>query len=199
MIRPFLLSEELLHQSRQALNRNVQSSLSTNHEVHKLHESLAFAFNDVNVELPWLTPFQLTVERTQDHIASYYWDINRHSAYTVAIRQGNRLAPIWREDDGWSLNDEYFSVDQISASLSNWPSLVYPRNVKAIKEHLDSGNWAFDLKCIPVLDSKPPADLVEVISWDAKNILVGTTLKNLAVLTREEWSRMGNRERWFEN
>lgn len=122
---------------------------------------------------------------------------NWMSYKSIAIDSGRFY--LWLEQDKWCLNDEHYDVASISDELAQSEMLHRdPDTVRDLVELIVANNWKFSSERLPKFGGPKPNDLIEVLSWDERNILTGTTKENMSIVTRAEWTSIVSRESdWF--
>jgi hypothetical protein len=122
---------------------------------------------------------------------------NWMSDKSIAIDSGRFY--LWLEQDKWCLNDEHYDVASISDELAQSEMLHRdPDTVRDLVELIVANNWKFSSERLPKFGGPKPNDLIEVLSWDERNILTGTTKENMSIVTRAEWTSIVSRESdWF--
>ena len=172
--------------------------LQTCAEIDLLFPELRKYFEFISRQVPWIDSFMLTCEKTSQHIEFYYYDPETQSAEAIVLKQNSEFQFLFREEDHWNLNDEVRDNEEIAREILTWSALRDPQTVREVMDLIKNGFWRFDAQQIPKLSGEPPVDLREVISWDDKCVLTGTTIQNMDVITREEWQRIVAREHWYD-
>ncbi|MCP3923853.1 MAG: hypothetical protein GY714_14845 [Desulfobacterales bacterium] len=167
-------------------------------KLKELYQKLKIIFNRINDQLFWITPFEVVISPTKDIIEPWYYDPKSQSKYSVLIERNGECCYIFRELD-WSLDDEISVNKQIADRLGDWEIFHAPTNVRDIEALLKKNCWKFDKDKIPKIGDYPPEDTREILSWDKKYVLTGTTIDNMCRVTRDKWSEICRREYWFKN
>ena len=180
---------------------------------HKFHEAfqkaegvaeaLAFlseAYKEISDCHPYFNPFKLKLIDTKSiQHTVYYQEPPGISDETIEITNTAYDGHIWKDDDGWCLDDRYWGVDRISQELAKcFLYTNYPENVKELKVLLEGRFWNL-CQTLPNFGGKTPEDMNEVLSWDEQYILVGTKLDNIAIMSKADWEELCQRENnWFK-
>ncbi len=187
-----------IEETKKLIKTSTLKALKSNLIVKDLYENLIEIFLEVNMMLFWITPFKIDLIKTKDVVNSWDWDSNIYSEDAIKVYQGEDSYFIWKEDTNWYLDDYYHCTNHdISIKLSEFKVLQIPANVFEIQKLITNGLWKFDKNNIPKLSEIEPDDVEEVISWDDQHVLIGTTVENLEVVSREEWVKIMQREKWF--
>ena len=116
------------------------------------------------------------------------------------IKQKGFGAYLWYETPGWCIDDESNDIELISEQLVSTPFLENePRSVKELRDLIKGDIWSFNKDLLPNFGGSSPKDNLEVLSWDLKNLLVGTHIDNITVISRDEWDKLCEREKgWLK-
>ena len=120
---------------------------------------------------------------------------------TLNIHQNQCDLYLWRcVDQKWYLDDLYHDVSEITEQiLKSIPAFhSIPENPKEVKTLLENGLMDFKPETFPKFSEKIPNDLNEVLTWDARFLLVGTNIENLKTYTLKEWEDLVQRENYFK-
>lgn len=169
--------------------RSISDALTLLSTVYKELENDHTYFGSFKLEL-------IDTRRIQSII--YYQKPPGISDETIKISSHGYEGYIWKDSDGWCLDDDYWGADKISRELVKcFVCANFPENVRELKDLLKGGFWALRPN-LPCFGGLPPDDINEVISWDNRFVLVGTKIDNLVVVSRDEWEELCKREQnWF--
>ncbi|XZZ40573.1 hypothetical protein ACJJIE_01740 [Microbulbifer sp. TRSA001] len=178
----------------------IECALLNFNDLEAINRELASIYNLIQSDIPLAIPVSLEVVETKSlqyrifYQAGYGMSVN-----SILISQGEFESYLWSDCDGWCLDDDYWDVREIARHLSKIPVIVdYPKNVGELYNNFVQGLWVFSLSNVPSFGGEPPRDLEEVISWDQKNVLVGTEVSNMEIVPRETWDNICEREStWF--
>ena len=180
----------------QLLEKKIFELLSKENDVSVACKKLSEIYCGLSQELPLLTPFQVKLVKSKSlQYSIFYQTPPKMSQYSIAILNHKYDAYLWTDCDGWCFDDLLYDLKDISKELSS-PHVfeMIPQNVRELKSLIDEGYWLFLPDNLPTFDGNPPVDLREVLSWDPVNVLVGTSVQNMEIVTRKEWDNICKRE-----
>lgn len=172
------------------------SALEAAETIDELLENMKVAFELVYREIPLLIPYELNLEETEKlRYSEFYQAGPELSKFAIEIKGPKYCEYIWRDTGEWVLADEFYTAKDISVAIGKANLFTQvPETVKDLMLLLTQGFWKFIPGELPKYGGAEPEDTLEVLSWDAKNLLVGTKLENIEVISREEWDNLSARE-----
>ncbi|QOW45681.1 MULTISPECIES: hypothetical protein [Acinetobacter] len=120
---------------------------------------------------------------------------------TLNIHQEKCDLYLWRcVDQKWYLDDLYSDVNEVAEQiLKSIPAFhSTPENPKEVKTLLENGLMNFEPEIFPKFSETIPDDLNEVLTWDDRFVLVGTSVENLKIYTYKEWNELIERENFYK-
>ena len=177
------------------------SAIDNVQTVDVLIEKIREAFEIIYRELPLLVPYQINLEITEKlRYTEFYQAGPELSKHAIEIKGPKYCEYIWRDTGEWVLADEFYTAKEISAEICNSKLFTQvPETVKDLMFLLTQGYWKFVTVGLPKFGGVKPEDSLEVLSWDTQNLLVGTKLENIEILSREEWNNLAAREtNWLQ-
>lgn len=174
--------------------------LEKNGDIDSTLEEFRALFANIDLGCSLAKPFSIDLIETERLRYSIFYqsgpDLSKNS---IQISHVGYWAYLWKDGGEWCLDDEHYKALEIAQELVEAPLLkMIPENVKDLGSLLVKGFWRFGYN-LPKFDGGAPDDLGEVLSWDGSNILIGTKLENISVVSRAEWNRLTNNENhWFE-
>ncbi len=151
--------------------------------------------------MPLLVPYEISLVETEKlRYSEFYQAGPELSKYAIEIKGIEYCEYLWRDTGEWVFADEYYKPSDIAEQICKAGLFVSaPENVNDLRLLLAQGRWRYSSAEFPKFDGAEPADLLEVLSWDSKNVMVGTKLENIEVVSREEWIKLVIRESgWLE-
>ena len=140
---------------------------------------------------------------TKSLYGTLFYEPAERSEDSVRISHAAESRCVWKQYDVWTMDtytDYFEGPAEIAKALLQFEVFQqYPENVRELLAVLRNGLWTFGANSVPTFGGATPADVREVVSWDETNVLCGTTIANLQVVTRGEWQSLCDRESgWFE-
>lgn len=176
----------------------IKLALDECNNIKDLFEKICDIYKDISFQKPWLETINISMDQTAIVSDYRYHSQEPLSDMCILISLNKNYTYIIKEFNEWNLNDFLAKNIEIAEHLMNWECLLLPSKVVDVKRLILTGYWKFDKKMIPKLSSNIPEDTRELISWDEKCVLTGTTRNNMVVMTRKEWSEMiKNEQRYF--
>lgn len=171
-----------------ALNEieSIETLMSAIHETFKL----------VYDELPLLIPYEISLVETEAlRYSEFYQSGPELSRHAIEIRGIEYCEYIWRDTGEWVLADEYYNAEAIVQVICRAELFTQvPENVNDLMLLLRWRRWQFASQQLPNFGGLKPKDSLEVLSWDSNNLLVGTNIDNIEVVSRDEWDKLLARE-----
>ena len=161
---------------------------------------IELAFELAIEEAPLAVPYELAlVEAEMLRYVEFYQTGSDLSKCALEISGPMYCRYLWRDTGDWVLSDEFYTPTKIAEEICKAPIFnEVPENVNELRKMLKQGSWSYETEKLPNYGGGTPADLGDVLSWDLNNVLVGTELKNVEVVSREEWKNIVSRESsWF--
>ena len=179
----------------------IEILLSSTKDVDVARNEIETLYKNILKDYPLAKPVIVAVSITEKlrNNVFYQTPIEWMSEKYIDIDSGN--FNLWVERDEWCLNDEHFDITLISNSLAQSEILHRdPDSVRDLMELILGGHWEFSCKELPKFSVCIPNDLGEVLSWDERNILIGTTKENMSMVSRDEWGSIISREKdWYND
>ena len=163
---------------------------------------LSSVYEAIIKSLPFISQFQLSLVKTESlRYSVFYQGSPDMSENSIMISNVEYEAYLWIDSNKWCLDDDLYKVNEIAHQLSEAPLFNnIPENIRELEYLLKGKYWKFSTENLPCFGGEKPNDENEVLSWDKKYILAGTSLNNLAIIPRDEWNRLCNNEsNWFKN
>lgn len=189
------------HPVRERFVSDVSSLLESRNDVVSVVEKLQAIYAYHLKLTPLVCQFHLELVPTE-HLRSiefYQTPAELLSEKSIRIIHAGISDYLWLEQREWCYCDEEYGPDSVAKSLANSDAFTkYPESVKDLFQLLKNGLWA--LTEVPLLSFGEARfdDFGEVLSWDGTNVLVGTSLGNIEIVSIDEWKRITNNEKtWF--
>jgi hypothetical protein len=187
-MRPFL--------EKETLRTNLQEALQNEDQIESLYERFKLLFLELGPEFKHVNPFELSMIETDELLYNvFYEEDETRSEMSIEVLNINLECYVWQEGKDWCLNDDIYGAKNISDKIvEGFIFNNYPENVFDLYRLLNDGYWIFAPKGLPVFHDDAPADSEEVISWDKDNVLEGTDLSNMSIMTRKKWKELTDRD-----
>lgn len=189
-----------IYSEKKLFIENLEEILGKNDDIKNTLEYLRVLYAGIDLGYPLVKPFSINLIETESLRYSIFYQSGPNlSKNAIEISHAGYWAYLWKDEGEWCLDDDFYKLLEIAQELADAPLLkMIPENVKELESLLVSGLWQFSCD-LPKYDGCAPDDVGEVLSWDSTNILTGTKLENISVISRSEWSRLTNNENhWFE-
>ncbi|MDH5180495.1 MAG: hypothetical protein OEZ39_19425 [Gammaproteobacteria bacterium] len=191
--------QQLLKETAENLEKCVLHGLKICRSLEGMKEILTGCFAGVIEKMAWVKPFHIYLDQTKDYIPSYYFDSDSYSQQCLVINNGPDEQFLYLNEKNWNLNDYEENLQIIAGHLVKWQALSCPKNVMAVQELIEKDCWELSAKTLPRLSDNVPADTEELLSWDDKCVLTGTSKENMMVITRQQWDKIVENETWFKD
>ncbi|WP_105103042.1 hypothetical protein [Microbulbifer pacificus] len=185
---------------KRKLIESLEMVLEKNGNIDSTLEEFRALFAGIDLGYSLVKPFSIDLIETESLRYSIFYQSGPNlSKNAIQIAHVDYLAYLWKDGGEWCLDDELYQPLEIARKLVEAPLLkMIPENVKELENLLVNGFWGFGYN-LPKFDGGRPDDICEVLSWDSSNILIGTKLENISVVSRPEWDCLTNNENhWFE-
>ncbi len=182
------------------LKSKILNLLKSCNNIETVKDSLNRIYYYFYDDYPLVLPVQIELIDSKDGEYGYFYEkLDGISDKIMTIIHEEYDAFLWFDSDGWCLNNLIDNIDEIVEILVNIPIFnKIPENVNQLKWLIDNKYWKLDENNMPSFSKKDILDDNEVLSWDELNILTGTNMYNMEVLTRKEWKSLCKREEsWF--
>lgn len=185
-----------------SINKYISKFRDAFHKAKDVPDALSLlscVYKEIESDHPYFSSFELvSIDTRRIQYTVYYQEPPGISETTIKIKNIGYEGHIWKDGDGWCLDDTYWGADRISEELVKCFIVTnYPENVKELKALLEGGFWSL-CPNLPCFGGQLPEDINEVISWDRRFVLVGTKLDNLSITSRDDWDELCKREQnWF--
>ncbi|WP_020405311.1 hypothetical protein [Hahella ganghwensis] len=184
------------HHLKHKFEAEAKRILESSHDLTMANNLFRAYYDSMLSFIPCGVPFQVEIIDTESiRYSVYYQSCPSMSEQALMITNVGYDAYLWMEDGGWVLDDDYYSTVEIAKALAETPLLnKIPENIRELKKLLDDGYWVFSPEQFPKFNDQPPCDTTEVLSWDDNYILTGTKSENMAIMTRNDWDKLCDRE-----
>lgn len=185
---------------KRKLIRSLEGILEKNGDISSTIEEFRIVFASIDLGYSPIKPFSIDQIETEDLRYSVFYQSGPNlSKNAIQISHVDYWSYLWKDDDEWCLDGDLYTSLEIARELAETPLLkMIPENVKELENLLVKGFWGLSNN-LPKYDGGAPDDIEEVLSWDGSNILTGTKLENISVVSRAEWNRLTNNEKhWFD-
>ncbi|RJG48384.1 hypothetical protein [Motilimonas pumila] len=185
---------------KEKLIESLEAVLVKNGDINATLNEFRALYSGIDLGCSLVKPFLIALIETESlRYSIFYQSGSKLSKNAIEISHMDYCAYLWKDEGGWCLDDDFYKPRDIAKELADAPLLkMIPENVKDLEKLLVKGMWVFSHN-LPKYDGSAPDDIGEVLSWDSSNILTGTKLENISVISRSEWSRLTNNENhWFE-
>lgn len=178
------------------IKKEIASLLDSTSSLNIVISELNLIYAQVISLFPLAKPVEIEVISSNKLTSLGFYQLDPNiSDEVLHIKQKGFSAYLWCETLGWCIDDESNDIKFISDRLVSTPFLDNePRSVKELYDLLKGGIWSFNKDLFPNFAGNRPNDDIEVLSWDLKNVLIGTHIDNITVVSREEWDRLCERE-----
>lgn len=167
----------------------------------ELIDKIGDAFRVVYEEVPLSIPYKISQVETETlRYSEFYQSGPDLSKFAIEVSGPEYCEYIWRDSKEWVMADQFYEPAEIAKKMCKAPVFNQtPESVKDLNLLLRAGYWKFIPEMFPKFGGNPPGDQLEVVSWDFQNLLIGTKLENIGLVSREEWDNILTREKhWFE-
>ena len=178
------------------IKEEIVSLLCSTSDLDVVIYELGVIYSQVNSLFPLAKSVEIeTINSNRLTSLGFYQLDPNISDKVLHIKQKGFSAYLWYETRGWCIDDESNNIEFISEQLVSTPFLENePKSVKELYDLIKGEIWSFNKGLLPNFGGNRPKDHNEVLSWDFKNLLVGTHSDNIAVVSRDEWDRLCERE-----
>ncbi len=176
---------------------NIESLLNRSVDVNYVLQEIRKIYSDIAIETPCMTRFSFDLVDTESlrNVEFYQIPSESLSNKSIEISHTKLIEYIWLEDGEWCYGDTEYGAQDIATALSEATFFKqYPETVKDLQKLLNDGLWVFEKSRFPSFGDARFSDFDEVLSWDEKHVMVGTTLENAEVVSIEEWNRITTNE-----
>ncbi|MCX4027216.1 hypothetical protein H0A36_08560 [Endozoicomonas sp. SM1973] len=156
------------HPQKQLFKTKLIQLLDNYTTVDKLFPVLKYLYDFFNSTLLPAVPFKVELIKTASIQYSVFYEASPDmSEQAIQITNTRYDAYLWTEGNGWCLNDDFYSVDEIAENVViSVPFEDVPENVKELEWLLANKFWLLILEQLPCFGETAPADTEELISWD---------------------------------
>lgn len=169
--------------------------------VEILAEKLKQLFIEILKRHPYIRLPELKIVPTKSLQHSVWYQEPNAITETLNIHQEKCDLYLWRcADQNWYLDDLYSDVSEVAEQiLKSIPAFhSTPENPKEVKTLLENGLMNFKPETFPKFSEKILGDLNEVLTWDERFLLVGTSVENLKIYNHKEWNDLIRRENFYQ-
>lgn len=178
------------------IQTTVTKLLKQNNKTSEVFVEIKLLFDTINSSHLWIKPFSVALGFMKNHLFLFeHYYPNNLDKQGIVISQANEKKCLFYHEGEWVLDDDFFEINEIAKVLSHWKVFESPKSVYGIKKLIDAGLWAFDTEELPKISGSTPKDITEIVSWDDKRVLHGTTKENAVIMSREEWNSLVEREK----
>jgi len=175
--------------------------LNHSKRIKPLFKKLNAAFKQIQLIIPLAKAVTIKLVETESlRYSVFYQSGNNLSKHAIVILHNNYENYLWFDGGELYFNDDNLYSDDIAKCLASIPTLVsYPETVKDLYWLIKSDLWNFSLHRFPKFNDKPPEDIDEVLSWDETHLMIGNSINNIEIVTREYWDKLCFKEKnWFK-
>ncbi len=183
------------------IKKEIESLLRSTSNLDVVIYELGLIYSQVSSLFPLAKSVEIeTINSNRLTSLGFYQLDKKISDKVLHIKQKGFGAYLWHETRGWCIDDESNDIEFISEQLVSTPFLDNePKSVKELYDLIKGEIWIFNKNLFPSFGGSCPKDRIEVLSWDLKNLLIGTNIDNMAVVSREEWDKLCEREKGWLN
>ncbi|HEX9058683.1 MAG TPA: hypothetical protein VF941_00725, partial [Clostridia bacterium] len=181
-----------------SIRSNMFNFLNHSTSIDVVYNKIRTYYENINREFNHIKEFEVGLVSTESVISEpWFYDPKYYSEKAIEISQNDEKKHVWLSSGEWEC-ERFNDNEMIAICLSSWTCFDFPKSMKSMLRLIKEGYWLLK-PSLPVLSEKNLIDINEVLSWDDKYVLTGTSIENIDVITIEHWERIVKNEAWFES